>query len=80
VPLGKIALANGWKEVSISHKGKKTFFSHSITISEDFDLFSFFGLLLLMLDGKRDSLKIFRDLEVVAEWKSYLLVLYLEHF
>jgi hypothetical protein len=33
-----------------------------------------------MLDGKRDSLKILRDLEVVAEWKSFLLVLYLEHF
>jgi hypothetical protein len=67
-------LANEWEEVSCSHKGKKTFFGHWIAISEDYDLFSFFSLLLLKLDGKRDSLQILRDLEVVAEWTSNLLV------
>jgi hypothetical protein len=74
LPLGKIALANESEEVSSSHKGKKTFCGHWIAISEDYYLFSFFGLLLLKLDGKRDSLKILRDLEEVAEWTSNLLV------
>ena len=72
--LGKIALANGWEEVPTSHKGMMIFFGHWITVSEDYDLFSFFGLPQPTLYGKRDSLKISRDLVVVAEWTSNLLV------
>ena len=72
--LGKIALANDWEEEPTSHKGKMIFYGHWITVSEDSDLFSFFDLLLLMLYGKRDSLKISRILEVVGEWTSNLLV------
>ena len=72
--LGKIALANGWEEVPTSHKGMMIFFVHWIAVSEDSDLFSLIDLPLLMLYGKRDSFKISRDLEVVGEWTSDLLV------
>ena len=72
--LGKIALANGWEGVPTSHKGMMFFCGHWITVSDDSDLFSFFGLPQLTLCEKRDSFKISRDLVVVAEWTSDLLV------